>query len=213
MMKNLKILSLFAFVVVSSAFAFNSLTGNSKPNADSIKGYNIGDAATDFSLKSTQVKMVSLNDFKKAKGFILIFTTNHCPYSKAYQKRIIALDQKFKTKGYPVIGINPNDSKDYPEDSFENMKIRSRQEGFTFPYLMDKAQKIYPQYGATKTPHVYILKKEKGQNIVKYIGAIDDNYQNAKAVDKKFVENAVDALLKGKEIALKTTKAIGCSIK
>jgi hypothetical protein len=78
---------------------------------------------------------------------------------------------------------------------------------------MDKGQKIYPQYGATKTPHVYLLEKTKKGNVVKYIGAIDDNYKDANAVKTKYVENAVDALLKGKEIEVKETRAIGCTIK
>ena len=93
------------------------------------------------------------------------------------------------------------------------MQIRSKEKGFTFPYLFDDGQKIYPQYGATKTPHVYILQKTNKGNIVKYIGAIDDNHSDESAVKDKYVENAVDALLTGKEIKTKTTKAIGCSIK
>jgi peroxiredoxin len=93
------------------------------------------------------------------------------------------------------------------------MKIRAQEKGFTFPYLVDKGQKIYPQYGATKTPHVYILNKENGKNVVRYIGAIDDNYEDADAVQKKYVEEAVEALSKGQEVANPTTKAIGCSIK
>ena len=93
------------------------------------------------------------------------------------------------------------------------MQLRAKQKGFTFPYLLDEGQKIYPQYGATKTPHVYILEKENNELIVKYIGAIDDNYQDVNAVEEKFVENAVDELLAGEEVSVKTTKAIGCSIK
>ena len=93
------------------------------------------------------------------------------------------------------------------------MQGRAKAKGFTFPYLMDKGQKVYPQYGATKTPHVYILEKTTKGNKVKYIGAIDDNYKDANAVKVKYTENAVDALLKGKEVEVKSTRAIGCSIK
>ena len=93
------------------------------------------------------------------------------------------------------------------------MKARAASKGFTFPYLMDEGQKIYPQYGANKTPHVYILEKTSKGNVVKYIGAIDDNYKDASAVNVKYAENAVDALLDGKEVPETKTRAIGCSIK
>lgn len=178
-----------------------------------LKGYDIGSMATDFNLKNVDDKMVSLKDYKDAKGFIVIFTCNHCPYAVAYEDRINALDKKYKTKGYPVVAINPNDPKKQKEDSFELMKVRAKEKGFTFPYLFDDGQKIYPQYGATKTPHVYILQKSEKGNVVKYIGAIDDNYGDESAVKEKYVENAVDALLQNKEVKVTTTKAIGCSIK
>jgi peroxiredoxin len=177
------------------------------------KGYDIGDAATDFSLKNTDGNTTSLKDFKDAKGFVIIFTCNHCPYSVAYEDRIIALDKKYKNVGYPVIAINPNNPKQYPTDSFEAMKVRAKEKGFTFPYLLDAGQKIYPQYGATKTPHVFLLQKEGKEHIVKYIGAIDDNYQDANAVKNTYLENALQALLSGEPIKLTTSAAIGCRIK
>lgn len=177
------------------------------------QGYKVGDEAVDFKLKNIDNKMVSLTDHKDAKGFIVIFTCNHCPYSKAYEDRIIALDKKYAPLGYPVIAINPNSPEKEPLDSFELMQKRAKEKGFTFPYLFDDGQKIYPQYGATKTPHVFVLAKENKKNIVKYIGAIDDNYKNAADVSNKYVEAAVDALLAGKDIEVKSTVAIGCSIK
>ncbi len=177
------------------------------------QGYKVGDEATDFKLKNIDDKIVSLGDFKDAKGFIVIFTCNHCPYAVAYEDRIIALDKKYKTLGYPVIAINPNDPEVQPQDSFELMKQRAKSKGFTYPYLIDEGQKIYPQYGAQKTPHVYILKKDGKKNIVKYIGAIDNNYKNATDADQKYVESALDALLKGREPEVKSTVAIGCTIK
>lgn len=176
-------------------------------------GYQIGDEATDFALKGVDEKFYSLKDFTNAKGFIVVFTCNHCPYAKAYEERIIALDKKYKELGYPVIAINPNDPTVQPEDSFELMKQRAQEKGFTFPYLIDEGQKIYPQYGATKTPHVYILQKENEKNIVKYIGAIDNNHENANDVTEKYVESALNELLSNKEISTKETKAIGCTIK
>jgi len=177
------------------------------------KGYKIGDVATDFKLKNVDNKMVSLSDYKSAKGFIVVFTCNHCPFAKAYQDRIIALNNKYASQGYPVIAINPNDPKLEPIDSFEGMQQRAKEKGFTFPYLFDEGQKVYPQYGATKTPHVFVLNKENGKNIVRYMGAIDDNYANDNDVSNKYVEAAVDALLANKPIVQATTVAIGCGIK
>jgi peroxiredoxin len=202
-MKKFKILSLAFVAAIISAFTVNTGSG----------GYKVGDIATDFSLKSTTNKMVSLKDFKDAKGFIVIFTCNHCPFAKAYEDRIIDLDKKFSKLGYPVIAINPNNPEKQSEDSFDKMKIRAKEKGFTFPYLFDDGQKIYPQYGAAKTPHVYLLQKNPRGYQVKYIGAIDDNYEDEKAVKQKYVENAVNALLNNKEIEVTETKAIGCSIK
>ena len=133
------------------------------------QGYKPGDVATDFKLKNVDGKMVSLADYKKAKGFIVIFTCNHCPFAKAYEERIVALDKKYAPKGYPVIAINPNDPALYAEDSYDNMKVRAKEKGFTFPYLFDEGQTVFPQYGATKTPHVFILQKEGAKNMVRYI--------------------------------------------
>lgn len=177
------------------------------------KGYDVGDIATDFSLENIDGKKVSLSDYKTAKGFIVIFTCNTCPYAVAYEDRIEALNKKYASKGYPVIAIMPNDTDIKPGDNLAAMKARAKAKGFTFPYLMDEGQKIYPQYGATKTPHVYILEKSTEGNVVRYIGAIDDNYQDASLVETKYVENAVDALLAGKVIEQQKTRAIGCSIK
>ena len=187
---------------------------NHKGNLNEIdKGYGIGDYATDFSLPDINGKRVSLADFKDAKGYLVIFTCNTCPYAIAYEDRIIALDKKYKTKGVPVIAINPNDPDLQPADDVQHMKKRAIEKGFTFPYLVDEKQEIFPQYGATKTPHVYLLEKSKMGNVVRYIGTIDDNYSDASSVKTKYVENAVDAMLSKEEIPLTTTRAIGCSIK
>ena len=177
------------------------------------KGYKPGDVATDFKLKNVDGKFVSLADYSKAKGYIVVFTCNHCPYAVAYEDRIIALDKKYASKGYPVIAINPNDPAAQPKDSYQAMQVRAKEKAFSFPYLFDDGQKIYPQYGATKTPHVFVLNKEKGKNVVRYIGAIDNKYADAADVSERYVEAAVDALLAGKEVKQTTTAAIGCSIK
>ena len=193
-------------VLSACVMALASLTAHAQ-------GYKPGDVATDFKLKNVDGKMVSLADYKKAKGFIVIFTCNHCPFAKAYEERIVALDKKYAPKGYPVIAINPNDPALYAEDSYDNMKVRAKEKGFTFPYLFDEGQTIFPQYGATKTPHVFILQKEGAKNMVRYIGAIDNNYANPADVTEKFAEKALDELLAGKPVSQPTTVAIGCGIK
>jgi peroxiredoxin len=204
MMKN----TLKTFLTVFAIVALSSFSYLGKGH-----GYHVGDMATDFELENIDGKMMSLSDFKSAKGFIVIFTCNTCPYAVAYEDRIEALNKKYADKGYPVVAIMPNNTEVKPGDSMEAMRARAKAKGFTFPYLMDEGQKIYPQYGATKTPHVYILQRTPKGNQVKYIGAIDDNYQDADAVTTKYVEDAVDALLLGKDIKETETRAIGCSIK
>lgn len=202
-MKNFK--TLLAIVALFSLSAFSTINISD--------GYKVGDLATDFKLQNVDGKMVSLADYKGAKGYIVIFTCNTCPYAQAYEDRIIELDKKYSGKGYPVIAIMPNNPVSKPGDNMEAMQARAKQKSYPFPYLIDQGQKIYPQYGATKTPHVYVLQKTKKGNEVKYIGAIDDNYQDVNAVNTKYVEDAVDALLASKEIKVTQTKAIGCSIK
>lgn len=180
---------------------------------ESMPEMGLGSIAAPFNLKNIDGEMVSFESFPEAKGYIVIFTCNHCPFSVATEDRIIALDKKFKSKGFPVIAINPNNPESYPSDSYENMIVRAKEKGFTFPYLMDEGQKIYPKYGATKTPHVFIVNKEEAGNVIRYIGAIDNNVKDGDAADQKYVEMAVEALMNGKSVKVKQTKAIGCGIK
>lgn len=198
----MKILSTFftAFILFASFTPVNT-------------GYSVGDKAIDFKLKNIDDKMVSMADFASAKGFIVVFTCNHCPFAVKYEDRIIALDKKYAKLGYPVIAINPNDPVLAPTDDFESMKVRAKKKKFTFPYLLDATQEIASAYGAIKTPHVFVLQKSDADLIVKYIGAIDDNTEDAKLAKEKYVETAVDALLAGKPVPVTFTKAIGCGIK
>ena len=132
-----------------------------------LEGYQIGDQATDFSLRNVDGAMVSLSDYKDAKGFMVIFTCNTCPYAIAYEDRIIALDKKYRPQGVPVIAIQPNSPEAKPGESLEKMRERAAEKSFPFPYLLDEGQMIYPQYGATRTPHVFLLEKTGSGNIVR----------------------------------------------
>ncbi len=205
MKTKIKLIATLIIVMCVSAFTIT--------NSNSGDGYKVGDLAEDFSLKNINETMVSLSDYKDAKGFIITFTCNTCPYAVMYEDRIIALNEKYASKGYPVIAIMPNNTDVKPGDNFDAMKSRAKSKGFTFPYLIDEKQDVYPKYGATKTPHIFILQKTSKGNVVQYIGAIDDNYKDASAVNTKYVENAVDALLNGKKVEQTETRAIGCSIK
>ncbi len=180
---------------------------------ETVPGYQVGDSVDNINLMNVDETMMGFDSFPDAKGFILIFTCNTCPYAIAWEDRVIALDEEFKSQGYPVIAINPNSPAAKPGDSFKAMQQRAKDKGYTFPYLQDKGQKVYPKFGATKTPHVYVLQKEDGKNIVKYIGAIDDNSRDASAVKERYTANAVNQLIKGQEVSVKETRAIGCSIK
>lgn len=176
-------------------------------------GYHVGDTAADFNLKNVDGKMVSLSGLKDNQGAIVIFTCNHCPFSVAYEDRIIKLHRKYAPKGYPVIAINPNDAIKVPEDSYENMIARAKEKQFNFPYLHDAEQSTAKTYGAGRTPHVFLLKKEGKTYKVVYIGAIDNNTDDENAVTQKYVESAMEEILAGKPVTTNTTKAIGCTIK
>ncbi len=175
--------------------------------------YEIGDAVADFRLKNVDGKMVALSDYATAKGAIVIFDCNTCPYSRAYNDRIIALNKKYLEKGFPVITINPNDPQMSPGDSYEEMVSQAKRKKYDFPYLVDESQAVTRSFGATNTPHVFVLQKQGSDFKVAYIGTIDNNSRDASSATKKYVEDAVDALLTGKDVPTQNTKAIGCSIK
>jgi peroxiredoxin len=201
---NLKKLVLFMFCLLP-AMAYTQ------------KGYGIGDNAEDFRLKNVDGNYLSMKIFKEVKGFIIIFTCNHCPYAKAYQERIKDLSKAMLPYGYMVIAINPNDPIAYPEDSYDSMKVRAKKEHFNFPYLWDADQQVATRFGASHTPEVFVLQVqglgEDAKHIVRYKGAIDDNYEDAALVKTHYVEDAVVALLNKEYPKVESTKAIGCSIK
>jgi peroxiredoxin len=175
--------------------------------------FKAGDTASDFSLKNVSGKNVSLSQFEDAKGFIVVFSCNTCPMVKKYEDRIIELNEEFSSKGFPVIAINSNDSKSSPGDSYDGMKKLASEKGYKFEYLYDESQDVAKKYGATNTPHVYVLSKKDGELKVAYVGAIDNNADEASKADKKYVHSAVNALLKGQQAPVAGTKAVGCGIK
>ncbi|UII28413.1 thioredoxin family protein [Fulvivirga maritima] len=177
------------------------------------KGYAVGDTVKDFKLKSVSGEMISLDDYKDEKGIILVFDCNTCPVSKAYNERIKELHAKFADKGFPVLAVNSNDPGRQPGDSFDEMVKYAEEKGYQHTYVQDLKQDVAKSFGATNTPHVFVLKRTGSDFKVAYIGAIDNNSRDASAVTKTYVEDAVNALLKGDTPTPDKTKAIGCTIK
>jgi peroxiredoxin len=175
--------------------------------------YKAGDVVSDISLKNLDGKMVSFSQFKDAKGFIVVFSCNTCPVVKKYEDRIIGLNNQFSDKGYPVVAINSNDKTVSPGDSFEDMKKYAKSTGLKFEYLYDESQEVAKRWGATNTPHVYVLTKDGDKLKVAYVGAIDNNADDSGSADKKYAADAVNALLNNEKVPVASTKAVGCGIK
>ena len=169
----------------------------------------IGSAAPEFNLVATDDATYSLKSFESKKALVVMFSCNHCPYVQAYEDRIMEI-QKDYSDDLQVVAINSNDDMNYPEDSFANMTNRANMRGFNFPYLRDETQKVAKSYGATHTPEIFLFDKERR---LTFHGKIDDNWQERNAVRSKYLRNAIDELLEGKQISIPETFTIGCTIK
>ena len=169
----------------------------------------IGDKALDFSLTGIDDKMHSLNEYSD-KHVAVVFSCNHCPYVRAWEDRMIKIQTDYASKGVQLIAINANDVAKYPDDSFQNMKIRAREKKFNFPYLRDEDQKVAKSYGAQRTPEVFLFDMNRA---LQYHGAIDDNYDDPNAVKVHYLRNALDAILNGTKVPLAETAPVGCTVK
>jgi peroxiredoxin len=169
-------------------------------------------SVSDFTLRNVDGKNVSLKDYPKAKGFIIVFTCNHCPFAKLYPPRLNELNTKYKQLGVPLLAISSTDIDVYESDSYPNMVAKAKAEKFNFPYLHDITQAVAKDFNAQKTPHAFVIWKDQDKWLVKYNGAIDDNGAEPDKVTQHYVVDAVDALLNGKEVKVKETKSIGCQI-
>jgi peroxiredoxin len=193
-LKNIFISSIFSFLLITQSFAQNDTT------------------SLDFSLKNVDGNFISLKDYPEAKGFIVIFTCNHCPFAKLYPKRLNKLNKKYSNNGFPLLAISSTDTILYAEDTYENMVLKANKEKFNFPYLYDSAQSVAKLFKAERTPQAFVLFKENNNWIIKYSGAIDDNGAEPKKVKVDYVSDAVDALLKNQKVLITETKSIGCKI-
>src|ERR1051325_7399868 len=163
----------------------------------------------DFKLKGTDNKMHSTKDYANKDAVVIIFTCNHCPYARAYIERINRFVSEYEGRNAGFYAINVNDVTRYPEDSFERMIPMGKQLNLDGKYLFDESQESAKTFGAERTPEVYVFNKKKQ---LVYHGAIDDNYENARAVRQHYLRDALDAVLTGKSVSIKETKAVGCTI-
>lgn len=175
-----------------------------------MKKLQVGQKAPDFRLPNVDGKEYSLASWKDKPVVVVVFTCNHCPYARAYEDRLIAIQKDFAARGVQLVAINPNDATGYPEDSFDNMVKRAAEKNFPYPYLRDETQRTARAYGAEYTPEAYVLDAER---IVRYIGRVDDNWQHPEKVRSHDLRRAIEAVLAGRPVDNPVTHAIGCTIK
>jgi len=169
----------------------------------------VGDKAPDFELLGVDDKNHRLSDYKQYQGILIIFMCNHCPYVKAKFNALNELYAKFGEK-IAIIGINSNDSRDYPEDSFENMKKTAKEKGLKFDYLVDETQQIAKKYGAMCTPDPYLFNKE-GRLV--FHGRIDNAMKPDDTATEKTMIINIEKMLSNERIEKDFEPSIGCSIK
>lgn len=166
-------------------------------------------------LPGTDGKRYSDNNFADKNILVVVFSCNHCPYVQAYEDRMIAVQRDYNARGVQLVAINSNETKNYPEDNFDEMVRRAKKKGFNFPYLRDEDQSVAEAFGATHTPQFFVFSAEGGDKSrkLRYSGKMDDNYQNPQAVKENYLRDALDALLNEKEVNVPETHSIGCTIK
>jgi peroxiredoxin len=176
----------------------------------SVGNLKAGEKAIDFNLKGIDGKTYSLADFKDAKALLIIFMCNHCPYVKAKQQMIIDLREKYKDKGLVVVGINSNESENYPEDNFDGMIETAKEKGFNFIYLHDETQEVAKAYGASCTPDPFLFDAEQK---LAYHGRLNNQMEPDQEPTEHDMDEAVAAVLNGEKPKHEFLFSLGCSIK
>jgi len=185
------------------------------------KTLEINGAMPDFAdLPGIDGKSYSSGDFRNKEILIIAFSCNHCPYVQAYEERMISLQEDYSSRGVQLIAINSNDTKNYPDDKFEDMVKRGKKKGFNFLYLRDEDQSVAGAFGATHTPEFFVFSRAPlpGNTsapgwTLRYIGKMDDNWKNPQDVKEHYLRDALDAILSGLEVKVPKTFSIGCTIK
>ncbi len=170
----------------------------------------IGDKAISFALPGVDGQEHSLADYADKEAVVVTFSCNHCPYVRAWEDRMVQVQADYADKGVQLVAINSNDAQKYPADSFPEMKGRAQEKGFNFPYLYDETQEVAHSYGAECTPELFVF--DKG-GVLRYHGALDDNYDAPNAVKSQYLRDALDAVLSGQTPATAKTTPVGCTIK
>jgi peroxiredoxin len=181
-------------------------------------GMALGTAAPAFDLPGVDGKSYSLASFADARALVVIFTCNHCPYAKAVEDRLIALQRDYLGRGVRLCAINPNDDQAYPDDSFAHMALRAKEKGFNFPYLRDESQSVARAYDAACTPDIFVFgadSRNGGASVRKltYNGRLDDNWQAPDKAQRHDLRRALDLTLEGRPLDFDPVPSMGCSIK
>lgn len=164
----------------------------------------------DIKMADISGKDISLNDAKGKNGLLVIFSCNTCPWVIAWEDRYVELAETYKDKGVGIVAINSNEKQFETVDSMEEMQAHAKEQGYNFYYTMDNGSKLASEFGATRTPHIYLFdKKDK----LVYRGAIDDNARKPNKVENTYLADAIDNMLAGSAIDPAATKALGCAIK
>lgn len=170
----------------------------------------IGDRAPDFNLPGVDGKSHSLASFADKKILAVIFSCNHCPYVQGWEDRLIQIQEDYGPRGVRLVAVNSNETKNYPEDSFDKMVVRAKEKKINFPYLRDEDQSVARAYDAACTPEIYVFDAERS---LRYHGRVDDNYQDPRAVKSRDLRDALDDLVNNRPVRKPETPAMGCSIK
>jgi peroxiredoxin len=175
-------------------------------------GLELGATApkADVKMRSTDGRAVSIAEIAGTHGTLVIFTCNHCPWAKAWEQRIATLGNAYAKRGVGVIAINANDPSSHADDSYEGMVARAKSLGMQFPYAVDQGSVVARAFGAERTPEAFVF---DAQGRLVYHGTIDDNAEHADQVKQAYLADALEAVATGKPVAVKETKALGCSIK
>lgn len=171
---------------------------------------NIGDEAIPFTLPGVDGEAYSLSNYQDKAAVAVVFTCNHCPYARAWEDRIVSIQNDYADQGVQVLAINANDAEKYPDDGFQQMQQRAGEKSFSFPYLHDESQEVATAYGAERIPEVFLF---DGDRKLAYHGAVDDNYDDPNAVEERYLRDAIDAVLSGGEPPASETRPVGCTIK
>lgn len=193
------------------ALIFGLVAGALAANSWALKpGEGLPPQAAAIKLTGVDGREVSLKELMGPKGLLVIFSCNHCPWVKAWQARMVALGNGYSKKGIGVVAVNANDPVAYPDDDLAHMKAQAKEHGYQFPYVVDATSDVARAFGATRTPEAFLF---DANGVLVYHGAIDDNAEKPEAVRKRYLADALEALLAGRPVPVAETKALGCSIK